>query len=639
MDVCMDAVNFNTFIKPTQIFFEKNNISVKKTLAVALVVFCCLSSYLINQYYLRIKKIKNEKEKIQMVNNLIPFRRDSNKLDDLIDSDALIPRENHGADQSLFFRSQKIHLEKMIEHLLIYLSKMLNMRDIIILSQVDHFFNKLSKHQTLEKFLLEESNTYLFNRLEMAERVGKSLFKLNLSGSNLSDRDLEELFLACPNIKEINLSNCTRLTSRAIQYLPAGLLSLDLSMNDWLKVEDIKRLPRGLRALNLYYCELLNIFKEETAKELPPGLQFLNLNAGTEHTTHLESNEYEHIDMAPLSDVMIENLPRTLTSFSCRELMEKAVRKLPSNLIFLEISDCTFLMDESIAQLPRGLKSLQLWVCDDLTNAAIKNLPPHLVFLELHNLSITDIDDFPSELETLHLSSCPSLVRIRNLPSNLKDFKSSFNCALEKIENFPKNLISMNLFYCNELRCIDNFPKNLETLNLAGCSKLTVDIPTLPQKLTSLNLREVKLTSEIIKILPKHLSFLDLSESSITKIKYFPEHLKDLNLVNCRLLTLDTKKLPRNLKYVDLSSINLKNSTLENLPPNLEFLKLCLCSNLTNLVIHSNLIEVDVSDCSNLKEVKNFSRKLKSIDLTHCNELRNLDKLIGNIPIVCKIVM
>ena len=151
-----------------------------------------------------------------------------------------------------------------------------------------------------DKIALKEKQ--LENELAMAKTAGKSLEELSFENKFVTDKQLQEVLNACPNLKKLDLTDCTLLsdaiinslptsleqlnlccigpgtglmTSAVIKYLPRGLKKLVLE--GWFELEDaaIKDLPPTLDELDLSYCDKLT---PSSLKDLPKGLKKLDLN-------------------------------------------------------------------------------------------------------------------------------------------------------------------------------------------------------------------------------------------------------------------------------------------------------------------------------------------------------------------------
>jgi hypothetical protein len=318
------------------------------------------------------------------------------------------------------------------------------------LSRTDKYFQLLSKQPEVIASLLdkEKLSIPLAKTLELAKIAGPFLRKLDLSEKSISDQELKDIFRVCPNIKELNLSGCNKLTDAALDQLPEGLKSLDLS---FVKLSDVAldQLPEGLKSLDLSFC-------------------------------------------VKLSDAVIGKLPQGLLSLSLNRcnLTNAALQKLPKGLQSLNLGGCKKLTDSDIDQLPKGLKSLDLKGCYDLTNEALGKLPEGLQSLYLSScLNLTDdvMDKLPRGLKSLNLSSCDNLT----------------GSAMGKL---PQDLQFLNLKWCSNLtdEAIGKLPQSLLSLDLTGCNKLTdVAIDNLPKNLLVLHLHDSHIKNATIKKLPK----------------------------------------------------------------------------------------------------------------------------------------
>lgn len=197
--------------------------------------------------------------------------------------------------------------------------------------------------------LLEKGGIPLEKKLELAKQAGCYLTKLDLSDSDVSDEQLKQLFSVCPNIRELNLCKCEKLTDASMKNLPQRLESLNVSLCFGVTDATIESLPRGLKFLNLSCCFKIT---DASIKKLPEGLQEIHL------------------------------------SF-CLGLTTESLKDLPKELRALDLRQWNTLKDDDIAILPRRLNSLILFKCIGLTDAAIPKLPKGLFVLDIRECKFT----------------------------------------------------------------------------------------------------------------------------------------------------------------------------------------------------------------------------------------------------------
>jgi hypothetical protein len=205
----------------------------------------------------------------------------------------------------------------------------------------------------------------LAKRLELAKLAGTSLKELDLTRSSITDHDLEDIFKACPNIEELNLTSCEEITDAIIEKLPQHLRSLYLGGCERITGATFDRLPQGLQSLGVWDCFLLT---NAIIEKLPPGLQWLNLGG-----------------CKKLTDAGIEKLPSSLQWLnlsSCNNLTNAVFGKLPNDLETLGLTYCSQLTDDAVDKLPKNLKRLNLVGCkEELIEAAKKKLPKNMTIV------------------------------------------------------------------------------------------------------------------------------------------------------------------------------------------------------------------------------------------------------------------
>ncbi|XP_031250548.1 disease resistance-like protein DSC1 [Pistacia vera] len=254
----------------------------------------------------------------------------------------------------------------------------------------------------------------------------------------------------------------------------------------------------------------------------------------------------------------------------------------PENLVVLEMRN------NNLEQLRTGIKNLVNLKYIDLSYSK-------------HLRKVSDLSQFPY-LESLILEDCTSLFEITPPSQNLN------------------KLVNLNLKNCKNLISlpIGIQSKSLRDVILSGCSNLNI-APSI-----SCNIERLCLDGTAIK---------ELSSSIECHSK-----LVELNLKDC----LRFESLPsslcnlKSLRHLNLSGLsNLK--TVPEIPPKIEELYLDrtaikeLSSSIENV---SNLIKLDLRNCSNLESLPNGIGKLKSLNylnISGCSKLCRLPKDIGNL--------
>ncbi|GBC05823.1 hypothetical protein RclHR1_06450001 [Rhizophagus clarus] len=252
------------------------------------------------------------------------------------------------------------------------------------------------------------------------------------------------------------------------------------------------------------------------------------------------------------------------------------------DLINLEISDCSKLTKINLSELSL-LTSLFISKCSKLTklNCSSKELTS-LKISDCSRLKNFDLSGF-SKLESLSVTKCP--VSLDRLTTELTSLE-----------------INSSLFEDIGLRQLTK----LESLTVIDCLKLN-KFDYSSNKLTILKIRDCH-----------NLDDVDLSRLP---------NLTILSVIDCLKLTkLDCSSIESltKLEVNGLIELNCSNTSIEelslNLCPKIERLE---CSN------NSKLINLDVSNCSNLKSLNCSGNNLTSLDLSHCPKSINVIKSYG----------
>lgn len=286
-----------------------------------------------------------------------------------------------------------------------------------------------------EDYVGKESQAIsLDEKLKKAKNAGIFLTSLNLQKTLITTQQLEEVLSACPNLQELNLSECQHLKENVIQNLPSGLRTLNISHCKWVTDWVIKELPKNLRSLKLSHCSKLT---SAAIKELPKGLEELHLqffyNLDAVNIQQFPPNlKTLNLSSSNLNDHLIEYLPKTIQSLSLNYLMYLKGRnfdRLPPNLHTLDLSNCLEITESSLTNLPRTLLNLNLSGCWKLTNGDLQNLPPNIQWLDLSFCATsTDLDEFmkcdaPKDLKTIILSKNYQDANPKTIPNLSKKFQ------------------------------------------------------------------------------------------------------------------------------------------------------------------------------------------------------------------------
>ncbi|KAK6464209.1 hypothetical protein DFJ63DRAFT_311510 [Scheffersomyces coipomensis] len=282
-------------------------------------------------------------------------------------------------------------------------------------------------------------------------------------------------------------------------------------------------------------------------------------------------------------------------------------------------------------RLPISIESLRVGNIIDYANL---NYLMNLKSMSITCFTVKDLNNFPTSLEKLSLSSCTfnRLIEYINWPPNLKSLNielsemSSIRTSVNLV-NWPKGLTNLTLNNNKFTSCnIGNLPQSLEYLEITSKSSYPInfnsEVPdgycrTFPRSLKQLKLSSITFADSLYCDIefPVKLEKLELKIGLKTLISYiFPPSLTDLDLSFNNITSLETyncnskdwKQLV-NLKHLNLMGNPLNVSGIKNwLPPtNLKHLNLS-CTHITSL-------EMELFNESN----KNYTNSLTKIDVSH----------------------
>ncbi|XP_010496021.1 PREDICTED: protein VARIATION IN COMPOUND TRIGGERED ROOT growth response-like [Camelina sativa] len=335
------------------------------------------------------------------------------------------------------------------------------------------------------------------------------------------------------------------------------------------------------------------------------------------------------------------------------DVHESAFKGMP-NLRFLEINGRMELhLPESFDYLPPKLKLL-CWPNFPMRCMPSSFRPENLIKLKmqeskLHKLwegvvslaylkemdlsGSSDLKEIPdlsmaTNLETLNLEDCESLVELTSSIRNLNKLLELFMRSCTSLEIIPtgfnlKSLDYINFDGCSKLRTFPEFSTNISALSL-----LDTNIEEFPSNLHLENLSELNISSdgkqwEGVKPLTPFLSMLSptlkyLSLSDIPSLVELPcsfqnlNQLKRLTITNCT----DLETLP--------TGINLES---------LEYLCFNLCSRLRSFPdISTNISRLDLVD-TGIEEVSWWIEKftkLTELRMGYCSMLKSVSMNISN---------
>lgn len=184
-----------------------------------------------------------------------------------------------------------------------------------------------------------------------------------------------------------NKAPCEALMSIPRENWPSNLSSMTMA---WPKfpprLPDFQSALPSLSQLTLVdretYAHPLGMAPHLPLREATPGFieSLLNLPGGL--TRLCIETKMRFTDPS----AVLNGLPRTLTHFECRRLLnfdDKVVHLLPPKLEVLNLHHARTLSDRGVARLPRSLKILQLRLNRAITIQALSVCPPYLSILDI----------------------------------------------------------------------------------------------------------------------------------------------------------------------------------------------------------------------------------------------------------------
>ena len=381
----------------------------------------------------------------------------------------------------------------------------------------------------------------------------------------------------------------------------SNLKGIDLSDSHSLKeLPDLSKAPKVERIVARGCADLVTI---PTPRNKLNSLKYLDLSGCSKLKDFPEISW--NIERLFLADSGIQEIPPSIEHFR--------------QLVHLDLKGCKML--KNVAQIGQNLEKLGFM---DLSGcSSVTSFPEISCNVKELLLNETSIEEIPSrikcmkELVLLELKNCP---RLKNLPSSICELKSLVELNLSgssNFTNFPEitetmdslkylslngsaikelpsfenltGLISLNLENCSSLISLpDGLSKLkfLEDLNISGCSSLE----NLPRNLGSLvNVKASGCRSEVVEFLGGASSSLRVMDLSDCGIAEFPEGL-----------TL----------FSTLTELDLSQNCFSTIPPSIKELQ--------------ELKSLDLSHCQELESLSGVPAGLTRLNVLSCNSLETV---------------
>jgi len=229
-------------------------------------------------------------------------------------------------------------------------------------------------HIPLNVTTLDISNSKING--EGLKHLSMNIRKLDISRSLISNESLLHLYQK--NIKKLNLSLCLQLTDKGLENIPMSVESLNL--NGCQKITD-----NGLK----YLCN-------NTIKSLK--LRGINDGSG-------------------ISDIGVAFLPMTIRKLnisygglfisdkgfvpSIPIITDEGLKKIPSDIISLNINHCRNITNIGMRNLPRNIQCLDISFCDRISDDGLKDFPTHVISLNIRGCKSITYDGLSTQ-KTIH---------------------------------------------------------------------------------------------------------------------------------------------------------------------------------------------------------------------------------------------
>jgi hypothetical protein len=446
---------------------------------------------------------------------------------------------------------------------------------------------------------------------------------LDLSGSIVTDSEIEEICKNAPNLQILKLNNCPSLKSPKIEHLHALKelhLDSDNRIIDSIKLTDLPLLETLILPLLFSEIDLDELTSIKKLNLSSPILEELNLKDLTSledlAISSLFLEQPSFYNLPKLEKLRLKLCPKitnldflnglnSLKYFNlllCHNLEEADLTKYKlSSIETIFIHDCQKLGYVSFDGL-FSLKDLQIQKC------------PHLPVLKLQHLK---------SLESLDLHNCDTLRYV--ILSELTSLKDLFIWGKNSLTQFQhKNLSSLSSLSIRSdtLTAIDLTHLLSLTIMRFGCPKLSEVNPSRFPNLISLRLTDSAVTDEILARICQSAPLLETIDlracNSITSPDFRNfNNLLRIKMVNCS--SLKSFKEPSSLNILCLDSCQGINDLDLTGYTNLQKLKIVDCNPLVTPIINKLL---------QLKNLKHFTLKHCGLETLTLSDLPLLETLI-----------
>ncbi|XP_065628309.1 disease resistance protein RUN1-like [Quercus suber] len=323
--------------------------------------------------------------------------------------------------------------------------------------------------------------------------------------------------------------------------------------------------------------------------------------------------------------IMILNELKIIDLRNSQNLIETPNLSGVPNLKQLILQGCT-----TLSKIHPSLGNLKQLIRLDLSGCKCLESLPHKINLE--------------SLEVFILSGCSRLEKFPEVVANMPCLSELYlnETAIKDLPLSVEHLTGLIKLDLRDCKNLSSFPNacyssmSLKILTLSGCSKLD----ELPENLGNLKgLEELDLSGSAIKVLPTSIKLL--------------KNLKKLSLCGCKGLSLKSSNelfsspVKRQRRSSDpmamfecslsglwsLTELDLSHCNLQEIPDAFDYLSSLLILNLEgnkfiwlpkSMIQLSNLQDLFLRGCSNLRSLPKLPSNIKYIDAAQCTSLETL---------------
>ena len=418
-------------------------------------------------------------------------------------------------------------------------------------------------------------------------------------------KDTKNIIKKLTNLKYLELIECENIKETKNNKNLETLIKINC-INDLIKKNNNEYylINPKLTKLKTFKYKYLN-FKSSLLKYL----DYIDLKILHPTEKYNYQNYFIPNTLINLKYINIQNMPNKLIN----------IPNTLINLLSIKLIDC------KIKEIPKTLINLK--------TINIKNNDITYIFnfnnIDFDIFEIFTYDEFYNNYEMLDIKLYNTFINLQNLYLNHCNFINNKKILFKTFINLKKlYLLKNNLYFKKNIINLKYFT-NLKEIVIEDNKNLNKNINNIIIILNSINLIKIQILIGYNHniIFPEKLNKLKYLDLLHCKFSYFPKcnNLKSLILINISNNFINN--IFNNLNLNNLKILNIYKCKIENLPNNLINLNnihLSFCNNIKYLpdnLINLKILKIDM--CDNIKNIPNFDN-LINLNISNCINIKNI---------------